>query len=260
MIPIHPGVYLVGHRAVHPLAYETAAIFACRPRALLSHFTAARLRTWPTPEGGPIHVTVVGRVRRSLDGIRVHTIKSLARSELRRHDGLPITSPSLTLLDLAGVVERDRLTELLNEARVQRQVTNAQLRTTLGAHPTRRGAKALRRLLDTERGPHVVHSEAERIALRVMHEHGLEPDATDVSIAAYRADFLFRRERLIVEVDGMRDHNTPKRFVDDRRRMAYLASRGFQVFPLTWDDLHAGKAEAMTRLRRAREERRRLLN
>ena len=45
LIPVHPGVYLVGHRAVHALAYETAALLACAPRALLSHETAGRLRT-----------------------------------------------------------------------------------------------------------------------------------------------------------------------------------------------------------------------
>jgi hypothetical protein len=41
LIPIHPGVYLVGHRAVDPLAYETAALLACRPHAMLSERTAA---------------------------------------------------------------------------------------------------------------------------------------------------------------------------------------------------------------------------
>jgi Transcriptional regulator, AbiEi antitoxin/AbiEi antitoxin C-terminal domain len=144
LIPIHPGVYLVGHRAVHPLAYETAALLACRPHALLSERTAAihwRMRSQRPSE---IHVTVVGRKRRSLKGVTVHALAQLAANELRRHDGLPITSPSLTLLDLAGAIDRTDLIEALNEARVHRIVTDHALHATLRAHPNRRGAKTLR--------------------------------------------------------------------------------------------------------------------
>ena len=259
LIPIHPGVYLVGHRAVHPLAYETAAIFACRPRALLSTHTAWRLMALPNAAGDDVHVTVVGRNRRPLTGVRVHSLSHLAPGELRRHRGLPITSPSLTLLDLAGALAPHELVEALNEARVQRLVTNHQLLATLEAHPTRRGAKALRNLLATERGPRIVRSKAERIALRVLREHDLEPDESDHWIGPYRVDFLYEPERLVVEIDSYTFHATPKKFVDDRRRMAYLASCNFQVFPLTWDDLHAGKEAAMRRLRTTRERRRALL-
>jgi very-short-patch-repair endonuclease len=211
------------------------------------------------PDDDLIHVTVVGRSRRSLDGVKVHTLARLPASELRRHDGLPISSPSLTLLDLAGDLEADELAEALNEARVQRLVTDAELRTTLEAHPTRRGGRALRALLAAEHGPRITRSKAERIALRVMRAHGLEPDESDFPIGPYRVDFYFRRERLAVEFDGYRYHAQPKRFVDDRRRTAYLAALNIQVFPLTWIDLHERADQAMTRLSRTCAQRRRLL-
>ena len=258
VIRIHRGVYLVGHRAVHPLAYETAALLACRPHALLSHHTAARFWMLPVPGGGPIHVTVVGRHRRSLDGVAVHTLAHLPRTELRRHAGLPITSPSLTLLDLAAAAGQEALANALNESRILRLVTDDQLRASLRAHPCRKGAKALGALLDAERGPTVTRSEAERRALKVMRAHGVEPDESDVRIGPYRVDFLFRRERLAVEVDGYRYHATPKRFVDDRRRIAFLATRNIQVFPLTWVDVHGEVIDAMERLRRTLGERRKL--
>jgi very-short-patch-repair endonuclease len=248
----------VGHRAVHPLAYETAAVFACRPHALLSHHTAARLWELPVP-ASQTHVTVVGRTRRSLPTVTVHSLSHLADAEFRRLDGLPITSPSLTVLDLAGALAEEKLAEALNEARVQRLVTDSSLRASLQAHPTRKGARALAKLLKSERGPHVLRSKAEAIALRVLREHDMEPDASNYPIGPYTVDFLYKRERLIVEVDGYAYHSTRKRFVDDRRRMAYLASCRFQLFPLTWRDLHGGQAEAMGMLRRTLEERRRLL-
>jgi very-short-patch-repair endonuclease len=255
LIPIHPGVYLVGHRATAPFAYEAAAILACGPGALLSHATSARLWRVPVPDGGPIDVTVVGRTRRSLRGVRVHSINSVGPEEARHKEGLPLSSPSLTLLDLAGALSDDQLAAALNEARVLRLVREAELEATLGRHPQRRGAAALRRLLAAERGPRITRSEAERRALVLMRQHGLEPE-TDVSIGPWRVDFLFRAEGVVVEVDGYRYHSTPERFVNDRRRTADLAARGFLVLSLTWNDLGAEADAAMTRLRRALDRRR----
>ncbi|MGI9021189.1 MAG: type IV toxin-antitoxin system AbiEi family antitoxin domain-containing protein [Solirubrobacterales bacterium] len=248
LAPISPGVYIVGLGPPPSLAREAAAILACRPRALLSGLTAARLLAIPAPACVDIHVTVVGRWRRSLQGVQVRRINALARGELRRHQGLPVTSPSLTLLDLAGVVSERELERALNEARVQRLVREEELRTTIAAHPRRRGARALGRVLAAEGAPGLTRSEAERRALRAMRRHGVEPDASDFPVGPYRVDFWFERERIAVEVDGYRYHSTPKRFRDDRRRTAYLASRGVQVYPLTWDDLGPEAGRAMQRL------------
>ena len=157
----------------------------------------------------------------------------------------------MTLLDLAGTAGFTRLPEALNEARVQRLVTDRELRATLAAHPKRRGAKALRKLLNLERGPRITRSEAERLALCVMRQHGIEPDASDIQVGPYRVDFWFEHERLAVEIDGYRYHGTRKRFVGDRRKIAYLAGRGIQVVPLTWDDLGPGAERAMNDLKSA---------
>ena len=48
--PIHRGVYLVGHIATAPLAYEAAAVLAFRGKATISHRSAAKLLgllPWP---------------------------------------------------------------------------------------------------------------------------------------------------------------------------------------------------------------------
>ena len=248
LIPVHPGVYLVGHMAVAPLAYETAALLACRPRALLSDATAARLLRLPAPEDGLMHVTVVGRTRPSLRGVRIHSINRIDPVDERRHEGLPLTAPALTLLDLAGSRGEAQLEEALNEARAQRIVSDFELAGVLERHPKRKGARALRALLAREKGPKITRSVAERRALRAMRKAGLEPDASDYPIGPYRVDFWFEAERVAVEVDGYRYHATPKRFVADRRRATYLASRGVLVFPLTWKDLEA-PINAMSRLR-----------
>ncbi|MGI9020749.1 MAG: DUF559 domain-containing protein [Solirubrobacterales bacterium] len=245
LIPVYRGIYRVGHAASPPHAVEAAAILACTPRCdrdrphvgvLLSDRTAGRIWDWPVPHAGGVQVTVVGAPRRGPAGVAVRRIGDLAASEIRRRDGLPVTSPSLTLLDLAG----DRGVEVaaaLNEARVQRIVADHELRATLDRHPNRRGAGPLRRLLASERGPTITHSEAERRVLALMKAHGIVPDATQHRVGPYRVDFWFERERLAVEVDGLRYHATPKRFMEDRRRMNDLAQLGVQVAPVTWADL-----------------------
>lgn len=259
LIPIHAGIYLVGHTGGSPLAHASAAILACRPRALLSHRTAARLWQLPVPATGEIDVTVVGRRRGPLHGVRIHFLAALRRPELRHLQGLPVASPSLTVLDLAGTLAEEALATALNEARVLRIVTEAQLAATLAHHPNRRGARALRQLLESESGPRITRSKAERRALNVMRSHGLDPE-TNVPIGPWKVDLFFRRERLVVEFDSYRFHSTPKRFVDDRRRIADLGARGFQVFPLTWDDLNRGSADAIRRLKQTLEVRRTEIN
>ena len=248
LIPVHPGTYLVGHRARAPLALEAAALLACGTGAFLSHLTAAALSSLGAPGSGLIHVTVVGRSRRSFRGVAVHSVASLASCEEGSHQGLAMTAPALTILDTAGMVSPRVCAAVLNEARVQRLVSDRELHACLSRHPNRRGAGVLRSVLDGEETQLVTRSEAERRALKAMKASGIHPDASDHPVGPYRLDFWFERERVAVEVDGYRYHGTPRRFVGDRRRAAYLAARGIQTFPLTWADL-SEPTLAMARLK-----------
>lgn len=222
LIPIHPGVYHVGHRAAAPHAHEAAAILACQPYASLNDRSAGGLLGPSVPEDPLVHVIVPGRKRRNLDGVRVHYISSLPEVDRTRRQGLPITAPALTLLDLAGSLHAHDAVSALNEARVQRLVTDADLTAVLERHPRRKGVRALRSLIAAERGPVLTESVAERMALRAMREAGITP---------------------------------PQRFVRDRRRAAYLAGRGVLVFALTWQDVKS-PGVSMARLHSALASRR----
>jgi hypothetical protein len=58
------------------------------------------------------------------------------------------------------------------------------------------------------------------------------------------ADLLFARERVIVEVDGMRAHSGHAAFVQDRRRQNTLVAAGYLVLRFTWWD-HVKRPEAV---------------
>jgi very-short-patch-repair endonuclease len=242
------GVYFAGHGPEPPLAHESAAVLACAPQALLGARTAAVLRDLPVVAESDVDVIVVGRQIRGQSGIRVRMIGSLGSGELRRMHGVPIASPALILLDLAGTLGEAELAQALNEARVQRMVRDHELAAVIAAHPKRRGARALAKLLAAETAELATGSEAEALCLTIMRKHGLEPDEAQARIGRYRVDFLFRAERLVVEVDGYRYHGTRHRFVRDRRRTAAIVAKGYVIFPVSWHDLVDASAVTMRAL------------
>src|SRR4051794_26459016 len=133
------GVYLVGHPVPPPLAWETAALLATGPTAVISHLSAAAL--WGiTERPDEVHVTVSGRRCRRQQNLRPHN-GTLDRREIRRREGLPVTSPERTLRDLSSFLDRPTLERITNEAEGSRLV-----RPRDDALPTRNTAE--RRLTD----------------------------------------------------------------------------------------------------------------
>ncbi len=53
----------------------------------------------------------------------------------------------------------------------------------------------------------------------------------------WECDFVWHRERVVVEVDGWRTHKTKHAFQTDRRRDQLLRLEGWQVVRFTWDDV-----------------------
>lgn len=53
----------------------------------------------------------------------------------------------------------------------------------------------------------------------------------------YVVDVLFRRERLVLEVDGWETHGGRPAFESDRRRRNHLAMAGYRVLNFTWRQL-----------------------
>jgi very-short-patch-repair endonuclease len=53
----------------------------------------------------------------------------------------------------------------------------------------------------------------------------------------YQADFLWREQRLIVEADSRRFHDTDSAFVEDRKRRQQLELAGWRVSQCTWEEV-----------------------
>jgi very-short-patch-repair endonuclease len=186
------------------------------------------------PQTGPVDVTVAARDCGRRSGIREHRVRALARADVRRRERLPITAPARTLLDVAGVVDADALGRALNEAVVQRLTSEAELRALLERSKRRLGSPALRDLLERLQGPTLTRSEAEGRLLALLDRAQLSRPETNVKVGRYEVDLLWRRERLVVEVDGFAFHSTRAAFERDRVRDAELQARGLRVVRITW--------------------------
>jgi very-short-patch-repair endonuclease len=93
----------------------------------------------------------------------------------------------------------------------------------------------LRRLLESE--PAFTRSELEERFLALVRDAGLPEPEVNAEVGPYEIDFLWRAQRLAVELDGWSFHSDRAAFEDDRRRDADLVARGFRVIRITWREL-----------------------
>lgn len=207
-----------------------AAVLACGPGTVLSQGSAALHWGLPWRETQRIDVTVQtpgGRGRRRL--VIVHRAR-LEVGEVRVKDGIPVTSPSRTLIDLADYGRRRPLERALDEA--------AYLRLDLtGLRPRqgRRGSGVLAELLARhDEGTTRTRSVMEERFLGLCRDHGLPQPHVNTGIEGHEADFAWPPQRLIVETDGHGAHGTREAFERDRLRDADLVAAGWCVMRITY--------------------------
>jgi very-short-patch-repair endonuclease len=246
---IHRGVYAVGHSRLSNEGRWMAAVLACRPGAVLSYRSAAEL--WgihdrarrPSTGGGPgeqdpIDVTVPGIAgRKTRTAITLHRSSTLIASECTRRDGIPVTKPARTLADLRPVLSDAEFAAVVREAEF--------LRLPIGDRPGSRSGGVDRR------APERTRTELESKFLALVRRHRLPRPEVNVRIDRFEVDFLWRPQRLIVEVDGWESHGTRSAFEEDRARDARLKMLGYGVVRFTWRQVTsegAGVARALRAL------------
>ena len=194
---------------------------------------------------GLIHITVIGSdAGRDRDGIRAHRVGSLEPRDIRRHQGIPITSPARALLDIAPDLSDRELELAIDQALVRRLVSHAAVAAVVKAYPNRRGVARLRSLADPGRPTTETRSDGEEALLAAIRRANLPAPDVNARVGRYVADFLWREQKVIVELDGYDYHRGRAAFERDHERDAEHQRMGFLVIRVTGRQL-ARETEAI---------------
>src|SRR5215210_6344954 len=139
----HVGVYLLGVVA-GPFGDEMAALLACGPEAVISHWTSIRVFELAKRDVRGIHVSALGRLPGRRPGIHPHRALTLPACDVVVRHGLRVTTPARTLLDIASSTPRAELERLVEEVQVQRLASPAELLAVIGRGAGRPGVRRLR--------------------------------------------------------------------------------------------------------------------
>jgi len=227
---VHRGVYAVGRPTLTLKGRFLAAVLSCGPSAALSHIAAAVL--WGLlPERGPrIDVTVPRGGQRGRRGALIIHRAALPEADVTTKDGIRVTTPARTLLDLADVLTTRQLERALDEGSYLR-LDITRLRPRHG----RRGSGVLASALAKhDPGATRTRSELEERMLGLCHRFRLRTPEVNAKVEGYEVDFVWREERLIVETDGWQAHGTRGAFERDRRRDADLLAAGWRVLRISY--------------------------
>jgi very-short-patch-repair endonuclease len=151
---------------------------------------------------------------------------------VREREGIRVTSPIRTVIDLATQLDSRHLERIVNAADRLDLVNPESLRTAIARMSGRRGVPHLRRVLD-RRTFTLTDSELERRFLRLVRRAGLPMPQTGVRLNGFKVDFHWPELGLVVETDGLRYHRTPAQQAVDRRRDQAHTAAGLTTLRFT---------------------------
>jgi very-short-patch-repair endonuclease len=240
--PVFHGVYSVGHRYLTVHARLLAATMACGPGSVVSHGTAAWLLGLRDRRPGAVDVIAPVEAGRKIAGVRRRFVPPPVGREVWRRHGIPVTSPARTIVDCAGS-DPAGVSALVEQAAVEGLLDVAAIDRVLDG-PRRRGTRKLLRVIAPwrryKRGIKL-RSRMEAKLLPLLSEAALPIPETNVRLRlagkVCEVDFLWRRQKLVVETDGGRFHDNPAAGARDSSRNHALAAAGYRLPRLGWEDL-----------------------
>jgi very-short-patch-repair endonuclease len=170
----------------------------------------------------------------SRPGITLHRA-TLAPEDRTNRDGIPVTSIPRTLLDFAAVTPSlDAVVHAIEEAERLRLIDVRLIDRLLeGTNGHRGAAKLEHAMAKTDPQAQDTRSHLERTFLALCREGGLQPPLVNTLIEGYLVDFVWPKQRLIVELDGYGYHSTRRAFEKDRERDAVLQMARYRVVRVT---------------------------
>jgi very-short-patch-repair endonuclease len=234
----HPSVYrLGGSRQDRPGRMMAAALFGGGD-ALVSDLDAGSLwemldSTQQPSERAPIQVLFAGRNSGPRPGLQIRRTNSLARQDVRWRHGIPLTSPARTILDLAGSLTELELEAVLSIALARNLVRRSQLDDVIARNPYAKGIARLRGLIERPESLQDTRSKYERRFRRLLKAAELPLPTGNIWIAGKFVDGVWPDLKLVLEIDGFKDHGERGMFESDRVRDQHLTIAQHRVMRVT---------------------------
>jgi very-short-patch-repair endonuclease len=243
----------------HPVTWHQdcwAALLAAGHSGALSHRTAAA--HWGldgiSPRGR-VSIVVPPSGAHRLGPVRVHRVE-LEPGDRRTHNGWSLTSPELTLIQLAATADVSASTlEDATESAFRLGLTSPRrLANQLDRRP-RAGTKRLRALLAKRPEGRPRHSQLETAFLRVVRAGGLADPVPQhevrIGTKRYFIDWAYPEWRIAIELDGFESHSTRAAFESDRVRQNDLVLAGWTLLRFTPRQIEGDPASVVATLLRA---------
>lgn len=249
------GVYVGAQTPVTQRLLAEGALLLAEPGSYISHHTAARLWGGVVPDHADVHVTYP-KMRAQCTGIAAHRPK--ARQHVVQWNGLPITGPVQTFLDMSHLLGLVDLV-ILGDSLVRRKrftpehlVALAEKHSGPHSRLARRAARLVRSGVDSP-------METKLRLLIVLA--GLPEPTVDHRVhdsdgtLLRRYDLSYLAHRLIIEYDGRQHAESEEQWHHDIDRDEELDDGEVRRLVIVSKDIHSTPARTLARITRAMKQR-----
>lgn len=251
LVRVHPGVYRVNG---HPFSFASqarAAFLAVETNAWLSHRTAAALwKLLPEPgavgvgDAPPIELVRPRKAYTDHAGLLIRRAALLHGDHVTELDGVPLTSPARTVLDLAQVFGSVRLERIMDDALRFTTCTSARLARLCDELRSRRHpwlGIAMPLIAARLEKPPTDSTLEDRMA-ELFEAAGLPTPQRRVELSDEQGrigqvDFYFVEGALVLEADSEQWHGQRSDRRTDAARDRRLERSGRRVVRFTWLDV-----------------------
>ncbi len=227
------------------------AVLASGRGAAVSHRSASSIWRLHRYRTTTVDLIVARWVRRTAPSWTVHESLALPTRDLTVHRGIPVTTPTRTLIDVARYVPAARLGAMVDDA-VVRELTSYEdlhLRFVELARRGRDGIATMREVLEQRPCGTVAPDSAFELAvLRDLEGLGPAPKMhhrVEAGDLEYVLDIAWPEFQVAVECDGFRFHRTPEQLEWDDQRRNRLTLLGWIVLHETWSRRQRDRRELL---------------
>ena len=253
----YPGVYSLAGSAENVQQQMVAAVDSFPLLAAVSHQSAAEL--WGLTRRGMRAIEVVTKRwdREHRSGVRVHESTDLILDDVVNLEGVPITTPVRTVVDLGAsnkwvvesALEQGIRLGLFTVSDVERFVHRV-------ARRGRRGVGVVRPLLATrKRWDNATESALEDRFRKLLRAWGFPEPVLQYALHddsgrfVCRSDFAYPQARLLIELDSEAHHLDRITFRRDRSKQNTATVLGWTMLRYTWWDLKEQTGRVVSEIR-----------